>query len=202
MWQDAQASGGLTPSWRWCAAAAYLSDAWHCRQTPSPGRAKLGAVRLVAIAAGDAGREHLALLERAVVVDLVEHLPVGMIEPAAERRDRVRVRQPPARQPILGELRRGGRGTARRSRPPCAASAGAVAARGVAGLRIDRPGDVAPLVEADEQALCVGSSVLPNGHQLCRSRAQATCREPWPWQASQPTLISAKVVAKRSFAAS
>ena len=44
------------------------------------GRAQLGAMRLVAIAAGDAGREHLALLERAVVVDLVEHLPVGMIE--------------------------------------------------------------------------------------------------------------------------
>ena len=32
---------------------------------------QLGAVRLVAVAAGDAGREHLALLERAVVVDLV-----------------------------------------------------------------------------------------------------------------------------------
>ena len=44
---------------------------------------QLGAVRLVAVAAGDAGREHLALLERAVVVDLVEHLPVGMVEPAA-----------------------------------------------------------------------------------------------------------------------
>ena len=46
------------------------------------GEAQLGAMRIVAIAAGDAGREHLALLERAVIVDLVEHLPVGMIETA------------------------------------------------------------------------------------------------------------------------
>ena len=68
------------------------------------GRAQLRAVRLVAIAAGDAGREHLALLERAVVVDLVQHLPVGMIEPARERRDDVRVGQRPARNPVLGEF--------------------------------------------------------------------------------------------------
>jgi len=48
----------------------------------------------------------------------------------------------------------------------------------------------------------LGSSVLPKGHQLCFARAQAAWREPWPWQASQPTLISAQVVAKRSVAAS
>jgi hypothetical protein len=48
-------------------------------------------MRLMAVAAGDACREHLALLERTVVENLVEHLPVGMIEPARERRDPMRV---------------------------------------------------------------------------------------------------------------
>src|SRR4051812_15430909 len=62
-----------------------------------------GAVRLMAVAGGDARREHPALLERAVVIDLVEHLPIGVIEPAAKRRDPMRVREPLARNPILGE---------------------------------------------------------------------------------------------------
>src|SRR6266487_2391568 len=47
---------------------------------------QLAAVRLVTIAASYAGREHLALLERAVIVDLVEHLAIGLIESTAERR--------------------------------------------------------------------------------------------------------------------
>ena len=34
-------AAGSTPSWRWCVADAYLSDAWHCRQTPSPGSRSL-----------------------------------------------------------------------------------------------------------------------------------------------------------------
>src|SRR5512144_396557 len=67
-------------------------------------RTKSCGVRLVTIAASDAGREHPALLERAVVVDLVQHLPVGTVEPARERRDGMRVREPPPRHPILGEL--------------------------------------------------------------------------------------------------
>ena len=47
--------------------------------------AKLAAVRLMAVAAGDAGCEHLALLERAVVVDLVAHLSVRLVETPGER---------------------------------------------------------------------------------------------------------------------
>jgi hypothetical protein len=61
---------------------------------------KLGAIRLVAIAAGDTSREHLALLERAVIVDLVEHLPVGMVEPAGERRDDMGVGQRASGSPM------------------------------------------------------------------------------------------------------
>ena len=52
---------------------------------------KLCAVRIVAIAAGDARCEHLALLERAVIVNLVLHLPVGVIKPTTERGDGMRV---------------------------------------------------------------------------------------------------------------
>ena len=51
------------------------------------GRSQLRRVRLVAIAAGDAGCEHPALLERPIVVDLVQHLAIGMIEPAGKWRD-------------------------------------------------------------------------------------------------------------------
>ena len=42
-------------------------------------------MRIVTIAAGHACREHPALLERAVIVDLVEHLSVGMVEPTGVR---------------------------------------------------------------------------------------------------------------------
>src|SRR5215510_4725684 len=111
-------------------------------------RAQLHAVRLVAVAAGDAGREHPALLERAVVVDLVEHLPVGMIEPAREGGDHMRVREPAARYPILGET----------SAPRVTQAAGLdlladerrreVALR-LAGRGLAAPDDIAPLVEAN-----------------------------------------------------
>ena len=89
MWHD---DAGRAPrsarSWRWCAGASYLLGGVALQADAVARRAQLAAVRLVAVAAGDAGREHLALLERAVVVDLVEHLPVGLIQPAVERRDR------------------------------------------------------------------------------------------------------------------
>ena len=49
---------------------------------------ELGAVRIVAVAAGDAFGEHLALLERPVIVDFVLHLPVGEIEAVAQGRRR------------------------------------------------------------------------------------------------------------------
>src|SRR5712671_3212624 len=116
------------------------------------GSAQLRAMRLMAIAAGDAGCEHLALLERPVIVDLVEHLPVSMIAPRCQRRDDVRVGKPSAWHPILGKT-----GSARMAQ---AASLNLLAQRGgreapcgVAGPRIDRPCDVAPFVERNEQPL-------------------------------------------------
>src|ERR1700758_2581630 len=74
-------------------------------QTESVARdPQLRAVRLVAIAAGDTGSEHLALLERAVIIDLVKHLPIRMIERGDKRRDDMRIGQPLAGNPGLGEL--------------------------------------------------------------------------------------------------
>ena len=78
----------------------------------------------MAVAAGDAGGEHLALLERTVIVDLIEHLAVGVVEPCAQsaRRGGCRIASRPGSQ--SSETCRGGHGTGRRSRPPCATSAG------------------------------------------------------------------------------
>jgi hypothetical protein len=65
---------------------------------------QLGAVWVVAIATGDARGEHLALLERAVIIDLVEHLTVGRIKPSAKECYGMRVGEPLAGDPILREL--------------------------------------------------------------------------------------------------
>ena len=58
------------------------------------GRAKLCAVRLVAVAAGDAGGKHLALLERRIIIRLfdVTDLAVGMVGVACERFDHMGLR--------------------------------------------------------------------------------------------------------------
>src|ERR1044071_7164198 len=70
-----------------------------------PRRTKCGAVRLVAIAAGDALCEHRALLEGLIVIGFLDvaDLAIGKKEPALERRHPMRVGQPPARHPILRE---------------------------------------------------------------------------------------------------
>src|SRR5262249_44569983 len=63
----------------------------------------LATVRVVAIAAGHTGSEHLALLEGAVIVHLIAHLSVGMVEPTRQRRHDVRLGKPLAGSPILRE---------------------------------------------------------------------------------------------------
>src|SRR5262245_54755698 len=116
------------------------------------GCAKLAAVRLVAIAAGDTGGKHLALLERAVVVDLVQHLSIGVVEAAGERRDDMGVGQRAAGNPVLRERTAAGVAQAA-GLDLLAIELGRGTADRVAGARVDRPDDAAPLVEANQQTL-------------------------------------------------
>src|SRR5215471_834884 len=109
-------------------------------------------VRLVAVAAGDASREHLALLERAVIVDLVLHLAVGVIEPAREGRDHMRVREPSPGNPVLGELAATGM-TKPAGLDLFAHQCRGEVAGGVPRLRVAPPDDIAPFVETNQQTL-------------------------------------------------
>src|SRR5262249_8924205 len=111
------------------------------------GKAKLGAMRLMAITAGYAGGKHLALLERAIVVDLIKHLAVGLIDAATDRRNGMRLRQPSTRQPVLGELSTPSMTKAAGLRL-FAQGEGQFATRGIAGLCLHRPGNVATFIEA------------------------------------------------------
>ena len=152
-------------------------------------RTKLCGVRLVTIAAGDAGREHPALLERAVVVDLVQHLPVGTVEPARQRRGHACPRAS-APAPTPRKTRRGARDTGRRSRPPCARAGRDVPAR-VARGRIDRPDDTVAFVEPHQQTfarvialaerppalLRPGPAGVPRPLSMTRLAAHADLRE-------------------------
>src|SRR5262249_24231423 len=116
------------------------------------GRAESRGGGLVAIAAGDAGREHLALLERAVIVDLVAHLTVGMIEPARARGGDVGVRQRAAGHPILGKCAAAGV-TAAAGLDLLAHRGGRGIAPSVAGRWVDPPADTGPLIEGTDEPL-------------------------------------------------
>ena len=113
---------------------------------------QLQRMRIVAVAAGDAGHEHLALAERRVVVDLVQTLAVGFEQARLQQARQVGLQQRLPRPPRFGEfgaagmahpaglqlLRADVRGVLRRALP-------------VAG--IDGPGNVLPLVEVDGEAV-------------------------------------------------
>ena len=72
MWQDAQATPAPSPVVTAMRGGLVGVGRVTLQADAVPRRAQLGAVRIVAIAAGDAGREHPALLEGAVVVDLFD----------------------------------------------------------------------------------------------------------------------------------
>ena len=97
-------------------------------------------------------RQHLALLERAVVVDLVEHLTVGMIEPAGKWRDEMRVGQRLSGNPILGKFR-AARVAKAAGLDLLAEHRRRIVTRSIAGFRIDRPGNVAAFIKPNEQTL-------------------------------------------------
>ena len=69
------------------------------------GRARLARMRIVAVAAGNAGCMHLALQERADVVHLIELLAIGEIQAIAQQRNVMRLEQPAVVIHALGERR-------------------------------------------------------------------------------------------------
>src|SRR5262245_32235009 len=114
------------------------------------GRAKLGAVWFMAITAGHAGGEHFALFERAIVVDLVQHLPIGLVETPRNGGNGVCIRQPFTWPPILRKLATPGM-TQPTGLSLLAQAEGQLAARGVAGPCINWPGNVATFIEANHK---------------------------------------------------
>ncbi|CEG08409.1 hypothetical protein BN961_01824 [Afipia felis] len=118
------------------------------------GDAKLRAVRLVTIAAGDTGGKHPALLERRVIVRFLDiaDLAVGMICDARQRFDHMGLRQRLSGYPVFKET-----GAARVAEPaslnffaqrwrPCGAL-------GASGLWVYRPGDALMFVKPHQQSL-------------------------------------------------
>jgi len=93
-------------------------------------------VRVVAVGARNAARVHAALQERAVLVVLVEDLPVGLVEPLVEEGHAVRLREGLAGTPVLADLR------APRVAPPAALDLRARVAR--SGEPRDRSSSVEP----------------------------------------------------------
>src|ERR1700730_970973 len=102
----------------------------------------------VAIAAGHAGIKHLALPERAVIVDLVEHLPVGMVKPSGEEGDGVSVGQWLSRDPVFRKFAASGMAEAAGLDLPARHCRRDTALR-IAGLGIGLPGNAVPLVQED-----------------------------------------------------
>ena len=135
----------------------------------------LARVDVVAVGAAHAVRVHLALGEGVPLEVLVEVLPVGVERPRDEQRREVRVEELPS-------------GAARSANCARRAWQGAHCAVISAGAR--------RAVFATRPACSTG--VRP----MAGWSAQATWREPGPWQASQPTRISDQVVWYWSFSGS
>ena len=135
-----------------CASAlSYFAGWWHCEHTQVAGLAQLERMRLVAVRTRDALRVHLALHERAPVVDLVAHLAVVPVQPVVEQREPVRVQRRPAVDVVVRQAARAA--MAAGAHFDLARALPRRAALGVAGLRHGRPGHAAPLVQRDGEPL-------------------------------------------------
>ncbi len=126
-------------------------------------------MRIVAVGAGDALREHLALLERTVIVDLILHLPIGEIEPMRQRRDDMGVGKPIAGNPVLRNLA-AARVAEAAGLDLLAKRRGRIVARHVSCRRIRRPADVRALVEIDQEPLRVAFARTGPRRALMRMR--------------------------------
>src|SRR5690606_28338695 len=109
-------------------------------------RPQAGRVRVVAVGAGDALGIHSRLQERAVLVDLVEDLAVGVVEPGAQLREVVGV--------CVG---RAGQGVARAVRLAPRVAAGALLDRGLGAVKAHGQADVTPTAPGPGDMGCARS---------------------------------------------
>ena len=113
--------------------------------------AQLAAMRIMAVAARDAARVHLALQERAPVVNLVALLAVGMVERAREERRTIVVEKRLAGFVALGDL--AAPRVALRAHLDLALGCARLGAHRIAGCRVLSPRDAAPLIEAGRPSM-------------------------------------------------
>ncbi|MFO1046390.1 MAG: hypothetical protein U1E52_00580 [Geminicoccaceae bacterium] len=187
MWRSTQRAPGW-PGWWWkCAAVSKVAWLVALAADGIALGAQLQAMGLVAARAGDPGRGHLALRERAVIVYLALHPSVGVVGAGVEQRRAEGVEQGPA-DGVAVALRRAagmarrahlGLGMHRQRRRPCGD-------RGVA--------DEAPLIRTAVSAARRTVNPWLGSSADAPPCAQATCAEPGPWQASQETFSAEKVV--------
>src|SRR6266481_7960083 len=113
--------------------------------------AQLSAVGVVAVAASDAARVHLALEERAPVVNLAALLAINMIKRAGEQRWAIIVKERLPRFVALGDL--AATGVTLRADLDLALGCARLRAHCVAARRVHSPSDVPPFIEARAQTL-------------------------------------------------
>ena len=121
--------------------------------------AQLLRVRIVAVAAGDAGRVHPALQPRAPDEHLVLLLPVGVIQPWHQQRRQVVIHERSSGLVPFGDL--GATRMALRADFDFALGGARLAARRLARRSVARPGHAAPLVELHRQALACVRALAP-----------------------------------------
>ena len=127
-------------------------------------------MRVVTIAARDAGDEHLALAERRVVKDLIEALAVSFEQTRLQQARQVRVQQRAPRPPRLGDL--GAAGMAHPAGLQFLRRRARRRATGTAGGGIDHPVNAVALVELHRQAVRTPFGSLRPGN-VRRARAVA-----------------------------
>ena len=145
-------------------------------------RPQLERMRLVAVAAADALREHLALAERGVVVDLVQHLAVGLEQAGLEEARHVRLEELLPGAPAFGDL--GAAGMADAAGLELLGAGPRRAADGVAGGGVDGPMDALrarrsgrePVIAALARAQPALPAARPRRHGPSRDRGRPRSR--------------------------
>ncbi len=195
MWQATHEAPAVPALCPWCVGTSKVVGEMALRADRVALGLLLQAVRVVTVRAGHAGCMHLALEERAVVVDLVLHLPVRPVQPFGEQRRPVRHEERLARHVRVESFRSTGmtrsadldfraliaerRASTSRCRWPSASSTGRCAARGAT-----RSAPCPPRCERPRRRRPRACSPTPHartpGHGTTRttrpSRTMSSCR--------------------------